>query len=129
MTAAQQIGPTEGGSSRSAILSRLIRGLGAVVAGEYLAFTAASFVVVWLAVYGISGFPAWMATALQVGAAAVTLVMVFVIQHTQRRLEKATQLKLDELIRASGADDAVAEIEEAEDAELRRERVRRSAAS
>ena len=46
-----------------------------------------------------------MATALEVVAASTTLVMVFVIHHTQRRREVAVHLKLDELVRSSDADD------------------------
>ena len=36
--------------------------------------------------YAVTGFPEWMATGLQVVAAATTLVMVFVIQHHQRQV-------------------------------------------
>jgi low affinity Fe/Cu permease len=46
--------------------------------------------------------------------------MVFVILHTQRRIELATQLKLDELVRATDADDSVAEIEATDDDALER---------
>jgi low affinity Fe/Cu permease len=102
--------------------------LGALTAGEHVGFTIAVAVTVWLVIYALTGFPDWMATALQVTAAAVTLVMVFVIQHTQQRVEAATQLKLDELVRDSGADDDVAGIEAATGDELERQRARRSTA-
>jgi len=46
------------------------------------------------------GFPARWITAFETGAGGVTLVMVFVIQHTQSREQAATQRKLDELLRA-----------------------------
>lgn len=50
---------------------------------------------------------------------AVTIVMLFVIQHTQQRQQTAIQLKLDELIRSSPrADDMLVHIEVAGDAEL-----------
>ena len=53
-------------------------------------------------------------------AAATTLIMVFVIQHTQARAESATQRKLDEILRASpGADNSLITLEEAPDNELR----------
>ncbi len=45
-------------------------------------------------------FPAHWVTAFETGASGVTLVMVFVIQHTQAREQAATQRKLDELLRA-----------------------------
>ena len=52
-------------------------------------------------------------------AAAITLVMVFVIQHTQSRQKVATQLKLDELIRSTPrADDLLIHVESADDEEL-----------
>jgi len=61
---------------------------------------AAAFVLVWLVVGGIAGFPDWWETVLYSTSAAVTLVMVFAIQHTQSRQQLATQRKLDELLRA-----------------------------
>lgn len=82
-------------------------------------------VIAWLFAYGIAGFPSWMATALEVTAAAVTLIMVFVIHHTQRRVEVATQLKLDELVRSSDADDVLAEVE-ANEVEFERRRANRA---
>jgi low affinity Fe/Cu permease len=61
----------------------------------------------------------WLAK-FSVGASAITLVMVFVIQHTQSREQLATQLKLDELIRAlPQADDHLVHVEEGSDDELR----------
>jgi low affinity Fe/Cu permease len=52
-------------------------------------------------------------------ASAITLGMVFVIQHTQSRQQIATQLKLDELIRsAPQADDLLIHVESADDDEL-----------
>jgi low affinity Fe/Cu permease len=46
------------------------------------------------------GFPTGWVTAFETATAAVTLLMVFVIQHTQDREQAATQRKLDELLRA-----------------------------
>jgi low affinity Fe/Cu permease len=52
-------------------------------------------------------------------ASAVTLVMLFIIQHTQSRHQLSLQLKLDELIRTSPhADDQLVRIEVADDDEL-----------
>ena len=59
------------------------------------------------------GFPnAWM-IAFQVSISGVTLVVVFAIQHTQGREQVAIQRKLDELIRATGADESLMMLEEA----------------
>jgi low affinity Fe/Cu permease len=50
---------------------------------------------------------------------AITLVMLFIIQHTQSRHQVVLQLKLDELIRSSPhADDLLVHLEVADDAEL-----------
>lgn len=48
----------------------------------------------------ILGFPNGWIIAFESGTSAVTLAMVFVIQHTQSREQAATQRKLDELLRA-----------------------------
>ena len=72
--------------------SRLVHRVGAIAASERAAGAVGVVVVGWLAAYATLGFPSWMANALQLVAAAVTLVMVFVIQRSQRRIELATQL-------------------------------------
>jgi low affinity Fe/Cu permease len=86
---------------------------------HYTSLPAVALAVV-LAVLGlvivgaVLGFPdAWI-TAFQVSVAAITLVMVFAIQHTQGREQAATQRKLDELIRAlPGANESLMMLEEA----------------
>lgn len=113
---------TSGGSQHRRASGALHR-IGETSADAGMAVSVGTMVVLWLAIYAARGFPAWMATALEVVAASTTLVMVFVIQHTQRRREDATQLKLDELVRSSDADDSVAEIE-ADSDELDRRRTR-----
>ena len=56
---------------------------------------------------------------MQTTTAAVTVVMVFAIQHTQRREQLVIQRKLDELVRAQPqADDRMIAAETATDAEL-----------
>jgi low affinity Fe/Cu permease len=71
---------------------------------------------VLLAIYG---FPGSAEELFSVIASSVTVIMIFVIQHTQSRLQTATQLKLDELIRTSPhADDLLVHIESAADNEL-----------
>ena len=65
------------------------------------------------------GFPEAWEVAFSTLAAAVTLVMVFVLHHTQRREQAATHLKLDELIRAlPEADDHYVRVQSAPDDEL-----------
>lgn len=67
---------------------------------------AAAAVVVWAVVGALTGFPDWWQITLYSVGASVTLVMVFVIQHTQERQTSAMQRKLDELIRSSAAADS-----------------------
>lgn len=75
--------------------------------------------VAWIIVGVWSQFPSWWATALYSTSAAVTMVMVFTIQHTQARSEIATQRKLDELLRAvPRADNRLIAAEVASDDEL-----------
>ena len=53
------------------------------------------------------------------GTTIVTLLMVFLIQNTQNRDAAATQLKLDELLRAiKGARNSLIDLEELSDEEL-----------
>jgi low affinity Fe/Cu permease len=83
--------------------------------------TAISLVLAWLAVGLLAGFPQWWSTTLYSMTASTTFVMVFVIQHTQARQTAATQLKLDELIRATArADDGLIAVQEAPDGLLTR---------
>lgn len=58
-------------------------------------------------------------TAFEALAAGVTLVMIFVVQHTQTRQQAALQRKLDELLRAlPGVDLRLLHVESAPQAEL-----------
>lgn len=62
--------------------------------------------------------PRWEASFATVSA-SITLIMLFVIQHTQNRQMVVIQLKLDELIRTSPeADNILVHIEAADDIEL-----------
>jgi len=63
-------------------------------------FVAAIFIVVWAVTGPLFGFSdAWQLIANTV-TNVVTFLMVFVIQSSQNRDTRATQLKLDELLRA-----------------------------
>lgn len=75
---------------------------------------------VWIAVSAVTGFPARWEIIFQTLVAALTLVMVFVIQHTQARHQRATQRKLDEILLAMpGADNSLLTLEHASDEQLR----------
>ena len=66
-----------------------------------------------------AGFPARWETVFETLVAALTLAMVFIIQHTQARHQRATQRKLDEILRAlPSADNSLMTLEHASDEEL-----------
>ena len=73
----------------------------------------------WFVVGVVTGFPSWWQVALYSTTSAVTVVMVFAIQHTQRRELLATSAGTHELVRAQPqADDRMIAAEAATDAEL-----------
>jgi low affinity Fe/Cu permease len=73
----------------------------------------------WLVISIVAGFPARWETIFQSIVAAVTLAMVFVIQHSQVRHQRASQRKLDEILLAiPGTDNALLTLEHASDDEL-----------
>lgn len=99
--------------------SRVLHRIGDITSTPSASIGAACAVAVFFVARVVVGLDAaWEATFSAV-ASAVTLVMVFVIQHTQGRQQLATQLKLDELIRAAPeADDRLVHIELGGDDEL-----------
>jgi low affinity Fe/Cu permease len=73
-------------------------------AGSPVAFVAScAIVVVWAASGPFFGFSDTWQLVINTGTTIVTFLMVFLIQNTQNRDGAAIQAKLDELIRASGA--------------------------
>ena len=93
-------------------------------ADRYASRPAAAVIVVavaavWLTVSIVAGFPARWETVFETVTSALTLAMVFVIQHTQARYQRATQRKLDELLLAvPGTDSSLLTLEHASDEEL-----------
>ena len=99
--------------------SNLLHRLGAWSSKAVAGVTVACLLAGWGIVGIIAGFPSWWQVALYSTTSAVTVVMVFAIQHTQHREQLVTQRKLDELVRAQpGADDRLIAAEAATDAEL-----------
>jgi low affinity Fe/Cu permease len=85
----------------------------------------------WAFILAISVIAAWAITGplfnfsdtwqlmINTSTTIVTFLMVFVIQNTQNRDAKATQIKLDELIKSiRGARDTMVDVEELTDEEL-----------
>ena len=99
--------------------SRLLHRLDRVTSQPGVAWTLLTADLLWL-VYSIAfGFPARWENIFQTVVAAITLALVFVIQHTQAREQLVTQRKLDEILQAlPRADNALIGLEEASDSQL-----------
>lgn len=88
--------------------------------GSAWAFYLALLVIVSWAISGpIFSFSNTWQLVINTGTTIITFLMVFVIQNTQNRDGRATQLKLDELINSSrNARTEFVDIEDVTDAEL-----------
>jgi low affinity Fe/Cu permease len=99
--------------------TRVLHLISRISARPAVAWSLLSADLLWVAYSVAAGFPSRMESAFQTVASAVTLAIVFVIQHTQAREEAVTQRKLDEILRAiPHADNTVIGLEEATDVEL-----------
>ena len=77
---------------------------------------AIAVIVAWAVTGPVFGFSDTWQLAIHTGTTIVTFLMVFVIQASQNREARATQLKLDELIRAArGARNELIDLENAPD--------------
>ena len=99
--------------------SRLLHNIDRATSRPVVAWALVTLDVLWLLFSIAVGFPARLETIFQTLVAALTLAMLFVIQHTQAREQHITQRKLDELLAAvPRADDALITLEDASDAEV-----------
>jgi low affinity Fe/Cu permease len=94
--------------------------------GRPLAFLIAVLIVGTWAITGpVFGFSDTWQLVINTGTTVVTFLMVFLIQATQNRDSEATQVKLDEIIRAIGnAKNELLDLEELEERDL--DRIRES---
>jgi low affinity Fe/Cu permease len=100
-------------------ISKYLRWMGEATSRASAAVAVALVLLFFLLILGIEGFPTTWLTTFGAIADVVTLIMLFVIQHTQSRHQLVLQLKLDELIRSSPqADDRAVKLEVAPDDEL-----------
>ncbi len=100
--------------------SRLLYALDRWAGRPVVALTVVAADLLWVLFSVFRGFPGRLETVFQAMVAALTLAMVFVIQHTQARHQVTTQRKLDEILRAMPhADNSIIALEDADDDTLR----------
>jgi low affinity Fe/Cu permease len=100
--------------------SHVLHRLGTWSAQAWAGVTIAAILLAWGVVGLVEGFPHWWEVALYSVTSAVTVVMLFAIQHTQHREQVVIQRKLDEILRAEpDADNRMIAAETADDTELR----------
>ena len=100
-------------------LSRILHRFDRIVAHSSMVGVTAALVLGAGTALAIANFPSFWESMFSIVAWSVTLVMLFVVHHTQRREQVATQLKLDELIRAlPQADDHFVRVQAADDDEV-----------
>ena len=92
-------------------------------AGSSWAFLLAFLIIIVWAVSGpLFNYSALWQLVINTGTTIITFLMIFLVQNTQNRETKATQLKLDELIRAQkSAHNKLIGIERASDKQLQKE--------
>lgn len=75
----------------------------------------------WMVVGVATGFPRWWELTVTIGVPIVSLFLLIVVQHTQSHANRATHLKLDELLHASErATNHLISVEDASESDLDR---------
>jgi low affinity Fe/Cu permease len=116
---AVRVDPMTSGRSDGAPGSRLLRHIDQVTSRPLVALALLTADGLWVGFSISVGFPTRIETVFQTLVAALTLALVFVIQHTQAREQLVTQRKLDEILHAlPAADNSVIGLEDASNTEL-----------
>ena len=101
-------------TSRLPLVSKALYRIDHVTSRPGIAVGAIVAILVAVGLGALFGFPSAWVVAFETTSSALTLLMVFTIQHTQGREQAATQRKLDELLQATpGASESLMLLEEA----------------
>ncbi len=111
MTTGSPLGEWE----RRRLSSRVLHRAGAVLEEPGAGVSVAACILAWTITGAATGFPDWWQIILYSVGSTVTVIMVFVIQHTQARQISSMQRKLDELLRSSSANNQLIAVEQAPD--------------
>lgn len=99
--------------------AELARRSSSLLGSPYAFAAAVASVLVWLISGPLFNYSDTWQLVINTGTTIVTFLMVFLIQNTQTRETRATQLKLDEIIKASkGARNRMIDLEHCTDEEL-----------
>lgn len=92
------------------------------IIGSPIAFIAAVlFIIVWLFSGPLLGFSDTWQLIVNTTTTIITFLTVFLIQHTQNKNDRATQLKLDEIIHSiNSARNDFIDLEEVSDSKLKK---------
>jgi low affinity Fe/Cu permease len=94
-------------------------GSAAAHAGRAGAFVLACAVLLaWIISGPLFGFSDTWQLIINTGTTIVTFLMVFLVQHSENKNSRAVQLKLDELIATSSANDRYIAVEDLSDEEI-----------
>jgi low affinity Fe/Cu permease len=103
----------------SGLFRRMARGVSTAMGSPVAFLTAFFLVLVWAVTGPIFGFSDTWQLVINTSTTIVTFLMVFLIQNTQNRDNRALHMKLDELIvYTKGADNSFVELENLSDEEL-----------
>ena len=101
------------------IFRKFANAVSQVVGTSWVFITAVLVVVVWAASGPMFHYSNTWQLVINTGTTIITFLMVFLIQNTQNRDNKAIHLKLDELIRGvKGARTGLVNLEQLSDEEL-----------
>jgi low affinity Fe/Cu permease len=100
-------------------ISRILRFVGDLTARASMSAIIVAVLGAFFVALAADGFKTSWEEMFATIVSSISLIMIFVLQHTQSRHQAVLQLKLDELIRSSPeADDRLVHLEDAKDEEI-----------